>query len=217
MIRSGCSSLTRVSASPKTSRPSASVLPISTVRPLREASTSPGRKELLEIAFSTAGTRQCSRTLSPPPMISSASASACAAPPMSFFINFMPLADLTSSPPESKHTPLPTMPSTGSPGLPQVRCRSRGAWLRVAARPTAWIIGYSCSSASPRTTVNSPWCVLARRSACSSRAAGPMSSAGVLTRSRTRHTARASAIAPSILPASLVRSTRGPVGLSGFL
>ena len=46
------------------SRPSASVLPISTVMPLRLCSTSPGRKALPAMAFSTAGISTRSRTCS---------------------------------------------------------------------------------------------------------------------------------------------------------
>ena len=71
-------------------------------------------------------------------MIMAARPRTCAAPPMSFFISFMPAADLRSSPPESKHTPLPTRVTRG-PVPPQRRSISRGA--RVLARPTAWIAG----------------------------------------------------------------------------
>jgi hypothetical protein len=68
-------------------------------------------------------------------MIMCAAASTVAAPPMSFFIISMPLDGLMSSPPESKHTPLPTSVTFGSAGLPQVRSISRGA--SADARPTA--------------------------------------------------------------------------------
>ena len=43
-----------------------------------------------------------------------ASASATAAPPMSFFISAMPALGLISRPPLSKHTPLPTRAMRGS-------------------------------------------------------------------------------------------------------
>ena len=76
--------------------------------PLRRVSTSPGRKALPAIAFSTAGMRTRSRTGSFCPIIISASASTPAAPPISFFISSMPAAGLMSRPPVSKHTPLPT-------------------------------------------------------------------------------------------------------------
>ena len=72
-------------------------------------------------------------------MMRRASARACAAPPMSFFIRRMPSAVLMSRPPVSKHTPLPTMAMRGFFGLPQVISSRRGA--RAAARPTAWIAG----------------------------------------------------------------------------
>ena len=52
---SGASSSASASASARMSRPSASVLPISTVSPLRLTRTSPGRIESAEIAFSTIG------------------------------------------------------------------------------------------------------------------------------------------------------------------
>ena len=56
------SSAARASASARISRPSASVLPISTVRPLRLLRMSPGRKAAPETAFSTAGISRWSRT-----------------------------------------------------------------------------------------------------------------------------------------------------------
>ena len=62
-----------------------------------------------------------------------------AAPPMSFFIGRMPEAGLRSSPPLSKHTPLPTKVTLGADGSPQTISTRRGA--RVLARPTAWIVG----------------------------------------------------------------------------
>ena len=107
-MRSGSSSLASASASASTRRPSASVLPISTVRPLRAVKTSPGRKAAPAMAFSTAGMRTRRRKGSPASMIMWARPSTLAAPPMSFFISSMPEAGLMSRPPESKHTPLPT-------------------------------------------------------------------------------------------------------------
>ena len=53
--RSGLSSLARERVSASTSRPSASVLLISTVDPFLAVKISPGRKEFPEIEFSTAG------------------------------------------------------------------------------------------------------------------------------------------------------------------
>ena len=72
-------------------------------------------------------------------MIMWPSASAVAAPPMSFFISSMPLDGLMSRPPVSKQMPLPTRVTAGAPARPQVRSISRGA--RGLARPTAWISG----------------------------------------------------------------------------
>ena len=98
-----------------------------------------GRKLAPAIEFSTAGMSTRSRIFSPRAMIMEASASAVAAPPMSFFIFSMPLSGLMSSPPVSKQTPLPTSVTFGCLSSPQVRSISRGAL--VAARPTAWISG----------------------------------------------------------------------------
>ena len=50
---------------------------------------------------------------SPRAMIMDASASAVAAPPMSFFILSMPVSGLMSRPPVSKQTPLPTSVTRG--------------------------------------------------------------------------------------------------------
>src|SRR5258706_246250 len=87
-------------------------------------------------------------------MTSRASASACAAPPMSFFMRRIPSAGLMSSPPESKHTPLPTIATRGWRGLPQLISSRRGG--RAAARPTAWIAGKFCArSSSPTHSSNS--------------------------------------------------------------
>ncbi len=60
-------------------------------------------------------------------MIMCASARTLAAPPMSFFMISMPASGLMSSPPVSKHTPLPTSVTFGCFGLPQVKSISRGA------------------------------------------------------------------------------------------
>ena len=109
------------------SGPSASVLPISTVRPLRLFRMSPGRIARAEIEFSTIGISTLSRTSSADSMISRASVSAVAAPPMSFFISSMPLAGLMSSPPVSKTTPLPTSVTFGASARPQTKSTSRGA------------------------------------------------------------------------------------------
>ncbi len=95
-----------------------------------------GRKLVPEIEFSTAGINHAQPHLelarhdhvrerqarSPPP-------------PMSFFMLSMPVSGLMSSPPVSKHTPLPTSVIFGSLSLPQVMSISRGA--RAEPAPTA--------------------------------------------------------------------------------
>ena len=145
MVRSGASSPARVRASARISRPSASVLPTSIDRPLREASTSPGRMASAEMAFSTAGISTTSRIGTPASMIMEARPSAWAAPPMSFFIQRMPDEGLMSSPPVSNTTPLPTRATSGAsgpaPGADQVSSNMRGARSAVAARPTACTAG----------------------------------------------------------------------------
>ena len=115
-------------------------------------------------------------------MIVRARPSTVAAPPMSFFIRPIDAAGLMSSPPVSKHTPLPTSVSAG-PVTPQVISISRGG--RVEARPTAWIIGkFDSRSASPVVTVTSPPKSAAKARTAASSSAGPMSEDGVLIRSR---------------------------------
>ena len=68
-------------------------------------------------------------------MISCASASACAAPPMSFFMIRIHAGCLRSSPPVSKQTPLPTIAMRGSSGLPHSSSIRRGARSGVRRSP----------------------------------------------------------------------------------
>ena len=104
---------------------------------------------------------------------------------MSFFMISMALSGLRSSPPVSKHTPLPTSVTLGSLALPQRSSISRGARVGSAARPTAWISGKFCfSRSSPTMERNFAPCCLASARAAASSSAGPMSLAGVLIRSR---------------------------------
>jgi hypothetical protein len=71
---------------------------------------------------------------------------------MSFFMFSMPASDLMSSPPVSKHTPLPTSVIFGAAGSPQPMSISRGA--RGEAWPTAWISGKFCfNRLSPTMTL----------------------------------------------------------------
>ena len=107
-------------------------------------------------------------------MIMCASASTVAAPPMSFFMISMALSGLRSSPPVSKHTPLPTSVTLGSPALPQRSSISRGARAGSAARPTAWMSGKFCfSRSSPTMERNFAPCCLASARAAASSSAGP--------------------------------------------
>ena len=107
---------------------------------------------------------------------------------MSFFMISMPLSGLMSSPPVSKHTPLPTSVIFGccriAPGeVDQARRARRGAADRVDQRKVLL-------AADPRRRSRgcSAPCLAARsRAACSS-SAGPMSFAGVLIRSRASAT-----------------------------
>ena len=131
----GFNSHARVSASHSTSRPSASVLSISTLTRLRVVMMSPGRNAFGPTAFSTAAISKVMRSGSLRAITSSASASACAAPPMSFFMLRMPAAAFRSSPPVSKQTPLPHSTICGCAASPQLSSIRRGA--RCEARPTA--------------------------------------------------------------------------------
>ena len=142
-----------------------------------------GRKLAPAMEFSTAGMSTRRRTFSPRAMIMCASASAVAAPPMSFFMLSMAASGLMSRPPVSKQTPLPTSVTRGCLSSPQLMSISRGA--PAAARPTAWISGKFCASRSSPTTalMVAAWRAASLRAACSS-CAGPMSFAGVLMRSR---------------------------------
>jgi hypothetical protein len=87
--------------------------------------------------FSTAGINTRSSRADAALMSMCASASATAAPPMSFFISAMPELDLMSRPPLSKHTPLPTRVKRGRHprrGGDQRISSSRGACSARRAR-----------------------------------------------------------------------------------
>ena len=128
-------------------------------------------------------------------MTSRASASAAAAPPMSFFISTMPLDGLMSRPPLSKATPLPTSVTFGASSRPQRKSTRRGG--SAAALPTAWMSGKPrASSSSPRVASNAAPNSSASFRASRSSAAGPRSLAGVLTRSRPNATARGDRLEP---------------------
>mmetsp|Transcript_13337 Transcript_13337/g.20002 ORF Transcript_13337/g.20002 Transcript_13337/m.20002 type:complete len:238 (-) Transcript_13337:239-952(-) len=103
---------TRASAS--ISRPSASVLVISVVLPLRARMTSPGLRAAPEMEFSTIGRSRRTRTGKALSTTSSAKAIACAAPVMSLFMLRIPPPPLMFKPPVSKVTPLPTITTKGN-------------------------------------------------------------------------------------------------------
>src|SRR4030095_8684186 len=112
------------------SRPSASVLPISTVVPFIARSTSPGRMAAPEGMFSVAAIRPWTSTCG----LSAGSArmmpSTAAAPDMSSFIRSMPSALLRSRPPESKVMPLP-MTAT----FRRLRDGVHARWMESGRRP----------------------------------------------------------------------------------
>mmetsp|Transcript_24071 Transcript_24071/g.57373 ORF Transcript_24071/g.57373 Transcript_24071/m.57373 type:complete len:206 (-) Transcript_24071:901-1518(-) len=138
ITKAGDSSHACTRASARTSLPSASVFPISLVKPLRAVSTSPGRKALAEIAFSTAEMITTRFTLSLADMIMCARPRTIADPPISFFIWRIPAAGLMSRPPVSNVTPFPTSTTVGSDASPHVILMTRGACFPGAApRPTA--------------------------------------------------------------------------------
>src|SRR5207302_1899562 len=95
------------------SRPSASVLSISTVCPEALVAMSPGLTALPPGMFSTAAIRPttCRRSFSCDARVSAASTAA--APDMSNFISSMPGGSLREMPPESNVTPLPTSTTGG--------------------------------------------------------------------------------------------------------
>ena len=105
---SGSSCTARLSASPSSIRPSASVFAISTVRPLCMVMTSPGRVEVAETMFSAIGAKAVTRIGRPRRAIAKVAAMTLAAPAMSPFMLVMLEAGLMLRPPESKVTPLPT-------------------------------------------------------------------------------------------------------------
>ena len=119
--RSVCHAIRRIglflvgaSASARIRRPSASVLPISTVRPLRDGIEFERAEGVAGDGILHRRNEHAQPHFRPRSMIMWASASTVAAPPMSFFMISMPLSGLRSSPPVSKHTPLPTSVTLGS-------------------------------------------------------------------------------------------------------
>ena len=105
---SGLKRSPKLSASASVSRPSASVLLISTVLPSSERMTSPSLYELPDGMFSVHAASACTSTASFSSAAAATAASTAAAPAMSVFMSSMPSLVFSDSPPESNVTPLPT-------------------------------------------------------------------------------------------------------------
>ena len=108
MRTSGCSSLARASASPSTSRPSASVLSTSTRLPPYMVSTSVGRLARADGMFSAMASQPVTLIGSFRRAAASTAPSTAAAPAMSTFMYSMPVDGFSDRPPESNVMPLPT-------------------------------------------------------------------------------------------------------------
>ena len=208
--RAGCDAYATPSAS--TRRPSASVLLISLVRPLRCVTTSSGRNAPDPIAFSATQRRRWTSETVEPDQADSGSAhrapnaaSAAAAPPRSDFIPGMPVRGLICKPPVSNVMPLPTTATFfftrfGSPpaaaGTASLRCTSAGSRpSRAAHRPTAHIPpNPSASSAANRftsATTSAPFLSradAATRNASATNASGSISAGGASTMRAARRT-----------------------------
>ena len=113
---------------------------------------------------------------------------------MSFFIRRMPSAPLMSSPPrveahaladQRQPRVLAASPSSARSGA------ARGAWPRRRGRRRGSPGSRPRAASSPTVCLNFAPCCLASRRTASASSAGPMCSAGVLTRSRVAVTAAA--------------------------
>ena len=141
------------SPSPRTSRPSASVLITSTVFPDADVSTSPGFMARPPGMFSVVGTMPITLigALSRP--IARIAQMTAAPPAMSSFIRSMPSAGLIEIPPVSNVMPLPISPSTGACGAPAGLWRmtiTHGGSALPRATPRSSPIPRSAISRSPR-------------------------------------------------------------------
>ena len=117
MMRSGLVALAACKPSAMTSRPSASVLRISTVLPPKIVMTSLGREALPLGIFSARHRYAVMAAGEPRAAAASVAAAITAAPVMSYFMPTIALGALRESPPESKVIPLPTN-ATCRVGLP---------------------------------------------------------------------------------------------------
>ena len=132
-MKSGLSSIAKSRTSASTRRPSASVLPTSTLMPALVSMISSGRIERSETAFSAAPINTRKRTGISDVIMAKARPRTCAEPPISFFIISIAPAGFKSRPPESNVTPLPTKVIRG-PLSPHIISIKQG-WIS-AARPT---------------------------------------------------------------------------------
>ena len=147
------------SASPSTSRPSASVFRISTVFPSALVTTSPGLIARPPGMFSVIGTTPRQRTGRLSRAMAAIAAITAAPPDMSSFILSMLSAGLIEMPPVSNVIPLPTRPSVTLDTAPAGSCRSTstrgGSWLpwaMLSSRPilsSAMRVSSSTSTPSP--------------------------------------------------------------------
>ena len=218
------SSPARVRASARISRPSASVLPISTVRPgaAGEHVARPHGVAGDGVLHRRDQHRQPHRQAGAHDHAGQRQGMGGAA----HVLLHQPHAGrgLMSRPPVSNTTPLPTMATSGSPGSPQAISIMRGA-RRRARRGRRRGPADSRPRAAPRPAIVEPRRPnrVARGPAASSISAGPMSLAGVLTMSRARAQASATAgdpgkaIAKRRSPAAALRGRiAGPVAVKAI-
>ncbi len=211
---SGVSSSASASASARIRRPSASVLPISTVRPLRLLKTSPGRNASPETEFPTAGinSRNCSFSFAPITMRGDGQRRRRPRPYPSSSVS-MPEDGLISRPPVSKQTPLPTRVTRGAFRIAPAQIDQAGRARRTT--PDRFdqreillergALDHRHPGAMPRRQRPRRRCQFP----------GPMSLAGVLIRSRARKTA--SAMREISSPSTPVgRSRRGAFFFDGL-
>ena len=117
MMQPGLRSATMSSTSARTTRPSASVLWISIVVPLRAVTTSPSLYALPPVMFSTSPTAATTCIGIFSAAIDAMALSAAAAPAISHFMASIPSEVFRERPPESKVTPFPTKATSGSVSL----------------------------------------------------------------------------------------------------
>ncbi len=196
-----------VSASARTSRPSASVLSTSTVLPLRNRRMSPGRVAEPLGRFSVVGVRAITRTGSFSAFAARTHASTVAAPIMSYFISPIEAEGLIEIPPESNVIPFPTRTAVprGAAGRYSAITNAGGRTLPALTASRPAIFSRSISRL-PRTrtfrrSLRPAW------TAARASSAGPRSFPGVFPRSLAHDTASATTAACRAAAASDAAST----------